>query len=818
MPVNINVTGNNSVPVNITGGSIPMNMTGGSININKTGGSVVSVNKTGGSVIGRNNNMLSSGTSGFNNYNSSNIVSNQSSNQSLGAGYSTEYVITPQERAKYDQFFDKIDVRGNQYVTGEQSMEFFLKSGLSTQDLAQIWELSDMSNVGRLTREEFYIAMYLIRQKKAGMNLPATLPTCLIPPSLRRGSVNSIHNNTTGNNTQLNQINSSFNNNNQKIGNDLLSSFDVQPSLSTNKYNTTTTSNNSMGFNNLRSPGGSMENEVNKLKNEIQQMDNSILSMTNEKQIMKGQRDQIEQELTNLVSKKNELSMKQTQLKISYDSESKMLNDLRTTYEKENQAREAAQAECNQLEELVKNLKNQKMFVEHDIERCKEEVSQLNNRIKELKTEYSTLKDEVDRLTSEQKHQNDILNVTRQMTMTDQQNVEQLKQDKMNLQKSIQNNQREIEKVGSERTTSGRQDSKNINPFESEDSNDFFSPSTAKSKNKQSFDDAFDALSAHATTFNNENEFKASFDDAFSAPATASVKQSNEFDDAFQVKSAVSAQPTNNNNIFDDAFQVSNNENKTNENVFEDPFEKHAQNIPNTFNDDFNAPVEEKQKAFANSFQPSKNESVLDDPFASNTNLSTPVPATSGFDDAFAIPSNDKKQDQNTNINSFDDTFNNNTNSPFINNGDFDDAFQTNNNSNSKTVSNDVNNQSAPVDFGADFSSAFANNNNNTFNNDPFKSSENNTTGTPVPSNKNQDLAGFSFENKNADDKDKAGFSFDAFDAAAAAATANVISPNDGFQVASPETTEFPIQNNVDEEDSSVGEEDEEIDDDDDDD
>jgi hypothetical protein len=823
-PVSLNRTGGSALPVNInvTGnGSIPMNMTGGSININRTGGSAVSVNKTGGSIIGRNATLMTSGTQGYNNFNS-NIGTNQSSNQSLNAGYTNEYAITPQEREKYDQLFNSIDIMGNQYVTGEQSMEFFLKSQLSTQDLAQIWELADISKAGRLTREEFYIAMHLIRQKKSGMKLPLTLPAVLVPPSLRRMSVNSVNSGISASNPQLNQINNTFNSVSKGgSDNNLLTSFDSSSNIIGSN------NNNTLGFDSLRSPSNNMENEVNKLKTEIQQMDNSIISMTNEKQLMKGQRDQLEKELTSLVSKKNDLSMKQTQLKISYDSESKMLNDLRATFAKENQAREASQAECNQLEELVKNLKNEKMFIEHDIERCKEEVTQLNNRIKELNTEYSTLKEEVDRLTSEQKHQIDMLNVTRQMTMAEQQKVEQLKQEKMNLQKSIQNNQKEIDRAASERTVPLKQDSKTVNPFEVDGENDFFSnPPSSKSKTKQSFDDAFDALSAHATTFNNDNKFEASFDDAFSAPNTAGVQPTSGFDDAFQVQSAKSAQPTSNSNIFDDAFQVNNGDNGNNANTKEpeDPFEKHAQSIPNVFEDSFeknassfddafsNSKIttEEKQKAFANSFQTNKNNSVLEDPFASNVNLSTVGTTTSGFDDAFVVPNNDKQPTPNANINSFDDAFGRNTNSPFTNANGFDDAFQINNN-------NNVNNQAGQTDFGADFNSAFDNSNNN---NDPFKVSENPATASikspnPVSTNEKQDLAGFAFNQPGFTNQDKAGFSFDnAFDAAAAAATTNVIQSNNGLQVASPEIAEAPIKSNTDEEnDSSIGEEDENVDD-----
>jgi len=784
--VPINVTGGNNIPLNVTGGSIPVNMTGGSININKTGGSVNSVDKTGGSMISsvnRNNMLIQSSVGGYKantydtslkSFNSQSILSNHSSNQSLNSNYGSDYAISPQEQEKYDQLFNKLDTMGNQYITGEQSMDFFLKSGLSTPDLAQIWELADMSKIGRLTREEFYIAMHLIRQKKSGMTLPTTLPACLVPPSLRQSSMNNIGSNQP--------MSASFNNT-AKVGSDsLIGSFDSSPS----KY-TSSTNNDTMGINNLR-------NTVNQLKSENQQMDNNILSITHDIQSTKNQRDQLEQELNDLNSKKNDLSIKIAKLRNSYEYENSKLNELRTIFAKENQNKEAAQAEYNQLENMVNNLRNERMFIERDIERSKEDVKEYNNRIKELKNEYNNLKEEIDHLNAEKKHQNDLLNVTHQMTMTEQQKVDQLKQDKMNLQVSITNGQKELEKASTERNV--KQDSKIINPFEQENESEFNarSPSKSSSKIKNTFDDAFDQLSARATEMNS-GRFEASFDDAFGVPNNNTTQnQENTFDDAFQIPGKKTLSPTHTNNVFDDAFQVSDVKEGNKPNAFDnDPFSKHAQSIPNAFDTNFNQTT------------------TIEDPFNSSSNMATPSSNT--FNDAFNVPNNN-----NNNINSFDDAFT--VNKDNTSNG-FEDAFQNNNASNT---------QNAPQEFTADFSNAFE---------DPFKAADETSTtpnqaqpkdqagfsfdhainaaqeqafsfeNTPV-SAPGQDQAGFSFDNTpvSAPGQNQAGFSFDnAFDNAAAnAANATASIPSsDPFKVSSPEG--MNDEKKDEENNSSIGEE-----------
>ncbi|OBZ75204.1 EH domain-containing and endocytosis protein 1 [Grifola frondosa] len=56
---------------------------------------------------------------------------------------------------------------------------------LDLQRTGRIWDLADTGHRGYLTREEFAIAMYLIRMKKKGRELPITLPPELAPSFMR---------------------------------------------------------------------------------------------------------------------------------------------------------------------------------------------------------------------------------------------------------------------------------------------------------------------------------------------------------------------------------------------------------------------------------------------------------------------------------------------------------------------------------------------------------------------------------------------------------------------------------------------------------
>ena len=99
----------------------------------------------------------------------------------------TDWVIAPQEKSSYDSQFSKLDTAGQGFINGDQAVMFFSDSGLPEDVLAQIWDLADINSEGRLNRDEFAVAMYLIRNQrgKTVSNLPSALPPNLVPPSMR---------------------------------------------------------------------------------------------------------------------------------------------------------------------------------------------------------------------------------------------------------------------------------------------------------------------------------------------------------------------------------------------------------------------------------------------------------------------------------------------------------------------------------------------------------------------------------------------------------------------------------------------------------
>ncbi|KAK6463759.1 hypothetical protein DFJ63DRAFT_286250 [Scheffersomyces coipomensis] len=93
---------------------------------------------------------------------------------------SSDWVITPTMKQQYDSIFDNIDKEKTGHLNAEQVASFLMTSKLNQQDLATVWDLSDIQNTGIFTKVEFSIALFLVNKKLAGGKLPNIVPSSLL--------------------------------------------------------------------------------------------------------------------------------------------------------------------------------------------------------------------------------------------------------------------------------------------------------------------------------------------------------------------------------------------------------------------------------------------------------------------------------------------------------------------------------------------------------------------------------------------------------------------------------------------------------------
>jgi len=104
--------------------------------------------------------------------------------EGINAGVGEQEWVVDKERYKYDETFDALSpVDGK--ITGAAAKAEMIKSKLPNNVLGKVWKLSDVDKDGMLDSDEFALAMHLISIKMDGHDLPAELPTHLVPPSKR---------------------------------------------------------------------------------------------------------------------------------------------------------------------------------------------------------------------------------------------------------------------------------------------------------------------------------------------------------------------------------------------------------------------------------------------------------------------------------------------------------------------------------------------------------------------------------------------------------------------------------------------------------
>ncbi|XP_054456460.1 intersectin-1 isoform X1 [Anoplopoma fimbria] len=103
-----------------------------------------------------------------------------------------DWAVPQSSRLKYRQLFNSHDKMMSGHLTGPQARTILMQSSLPQGQLATIWSLSDIDQDGKLTAEEFILAMHLIDMAMSGLSLPQVLPPDYLPPTFRRVRSDSV--------------------------------------------------------------------------------------------------------------------------------------------------------------------------------------------------------------------------------------------------------------------------------------------------------------------------------------------------------------------------------------------------------------------------------------------------------------------------------------------------------------------------------------------------------------------------------------------------------------------------------------------------
>lgn len=96
-----------------------------------------------------------------------------------------DWVVSVADQQRYGQMFKNCDLDHDGLVSGMEVKDVFLQSGLQQLCLAKIWALCDFNQSGKLTNEQFALAMWMVDRKRNGIEPPDLLAPNMVPPSQR---------------------------------------------------------------------------------------------------------------------------------------------------------------------------------------------------------------------------------------------------------------------------------------------------------------------------------------------------------------------------------------------------------------------------------------------------------------------------------------------------------------------------------------------------------------------------------------------------------------------------------------------------------
>ena len=418
-----------------------------------------------------------------------------------------DWAITPQEKAQFDAIYAKVDTENLGYITGEQAVGFFSNSRLPEDDLAQIWDLADVNSEGRLNRDEFAVAMHLIRQelnRKGGPStLPQTLPANLIPPSMRRQPIAPPQSTapTFDNAANITKPKSAVE---DLFGLDALSSPPAQVAQSTGGSSTFTpvspqptgspqqprqsqqssvfkpfvpsssfgqtimtpqaTGASASGGPAQQNRGlpqrqqqppveddllGDNDPEISKrLTNEtteLANLSNQVGNLTNQMQQVKSKRASTEQDLAQVNSQKKDFETRLAQLRSAYEQE---VRDVKTLEERlamsRNETRKVQQ-EIAMVQSAHQDLRAQHQQLVTALEADQKENSSLKEKMRQVNAEISELKPKIEKIRSEARQQRGLVAINRKQLSTNEAERDKVMGDLDGASKELTEATRELE-------------------------------------------------------------------------------------------------------------------------------------------------------------------------------------------------------------------------------------------------------------------------------------------------------------------------------------------------------------------------------------
>ena len=322
--------------------------------------------------------------------------------------------VKAHEKANYDNLFNDIDRSGKGFITGEEAVGFFMQSKLPEDDLASVWDLSDMDNSGTLDKDAFAVSMHLIKLRLSGKPLPKSLPQTLVPPAARKSKPSAdlfdLPMSPVQSPVQFVPASNFGQSIQPKVEQDLMSNEDVP--------------------------------RVNNDTTELANITNQMNSLNTQSAQVKQERSTLDADNARMKAQKESIVAKLAQIRQIYDSEVKVVRELQIEQGSLRAETKELSKEASLLEASLGAIKQQHDQIYQQLEADRAENQKIKERIKSANDQTATLKATLEKVQKDAKQQRGLVAIN-----TKQLNTQEAEHERLNAEIEAEQKAHEADRI-----------------------------------------------------------------------------------------------------------------------------------------------------------------------------------------------------------------------------------------------------------------------------------------------------------------------------------------------------------------------------------
>ncbi|KFZ55399.1 Epidermal growth factor receptor substrate 15-like 1, partial [Antrostomus carolinensis] len=292
---------------------------------------------------------------------------------------SVNWVVPMSEKARYDEIFLKTDTDMDGFVSGQEVKDIFMHSGLSQNLLAHIWALADTRQMGKLSKDQFALAMYLIQQKVSkGIDPPQVLSPDMIPPTERNTPIQDSSSSVgSGEFTGVKELDDIS----QEIAQLQREKYSLEQDIREKEESIRQKTNEVQELQNDLDRETSNLQELEAQKQDAQdRLDEMDQQKAKLKDMLNDVRQKCQEETQVISSLKMQIQSQESDLKSQEDDLNRAKAELNRLQQEETQLEQSIQAGKVQLETIIKSLKS----TQEEINQARSKLSQLQESHQEV--------------------------------------------------------------------------------------------------------------------------------------------------------------------------------------------------------------------------------------------------------------------------------------------------------------------------------------------------------------------------------------------------------------------------------------------------